>query len=352
VIPNAADDPFGAMNAIAAAGTVSRAPEIVIVNDGKPVEHVGASARGAMIAKIAIPAVVALAIGIGVGQVAKSANLYNAGLKDARAILGDDRAPSTVKYVKRGLSDLEGVLDEMKSKNDYRPDVAAEKKLIDLTAKLDVKTTAVFRTASALDPEITGLVMSFYAGVAEVKGMLDTHQKAAKYDVQALAAAQAATTAASVTENENAGLAGIGAVRYGALIQAPTDTDKAVDFGVKLVELGQPYCGATLSTTGRCDKDLPSGYAYRSEPGAPWKQGDLQTQGSDNIATKKLVLLLPSGTRDALIKGSQPGASEVLYGKRLRTLSERTKKLIEEANKLEQRLQAESNKSSRFTFFL
>jgi hypothetical protein len=194
--------------------------------------------------------------------------------------------------------------------------------------------------------------MSFYAGVAEVKGMLDTHQKAAKYDVQALAAAQAATTAASVTENENAGLAGIGAVRYGALIQAPTDTDKAVDFGVKLVELGQPYCGATLSTTGRCDKDLPSGYAYRSEPGAPWKQGDLQTQGSDNIATKKLVLLLPSGTRDALIKGSQPGASEVLYGKRLRTLAERTKKLIEEANKLEQRLQAESNKSSRFTFFL
>jgi len=40
------------------------------------------------------------------------------------------------------------------------------------------------------------------------------------------------------------------------------------------------------------------------------------------------------------------------YVKRLRQLSERNKKVIEEANKLEQRLQAESNKSSRFSFFL
>ena len=42
----------------------------------------------------------------------------------------------------------------------------------------------------------------------------------------------------------------------------------------------------------------------------------------------------------------------MFYVKRLRQLSERTKKLIEEANKLEQRLQAESNKGTRFSFFL
>ena len=34
VIPNAAEDPFAAMNAMAAVGTVQRAPEIVIVHDG------------------------------------------------------------------------------------------------------------------------------------------------------------------------------------------------------------------------------------------------------------------------------------------------------------------------------
>src|SRR4029079_864637 len=87
VIPNAAEDPFAAMNAMAAVGTVQRAPEIVIVHDGKPVEHVGASRHGAALAKLIVPAVVALIIGLVIGQIAKGANVYNEGLKDARSIL-------------------------------------------------------------------------------------------------------------------------------------------------------------------------------------------------------------------------------------------------------------------------
>ena len=353
MIPNAAEDPFGAMNAMAAVGTVQRAPEIVIVHDGKPVENVAAQSHGAMIAKVAVPAVIALIVGVVVGQIAKGANLYNEGLKDARSILGDDRTPSTVKNVKRTLSELDGVLDEMKTKNTFRPDAAADKKLADLATRLDVKAGTVFRTASALDPEITGLIMSFYSGAAEVKGMVDTHVKAAKSDDLALATGKTASAAAAVKDHENAALASVNAVRYGALIQAPTDTDKS-DFGVKIVELGPPYCGgANPVTSGKCDNnEQPSAYAYRNEPGAVWTKGELHTQGSDSVPTKKLLLLLPNGTRDALIKGGDPGASEVYYVKRLRSLTERTKKLIDEANKLEQRLQAESNKSSRFSFFM
>jgi hypothetical protein len=352
VIPNAADDPFAAMNAMAAVGTVQRAPEIVIVNDGKPVENVGASSHGAAIAKIVIPAVVALVLGVVIGQIAKGANVYNEGLKDSRSILGDDKAASTVKNVKKTLSELDGVLDEMKNKS-FRPDTAADKKLRELSGRLDVKAATVFRTAAAIDPDLTGLIMSFYAGAAEVKGMVDTHVKSAAADDLALASGKTASGAAAVKENENAALASVGAVRYGALIQAPTDTDK-VDFGVKIVELGPPYCGgASPVSSGKCDNnESPTAYAYRNEPGAGWTKGDLQVQGSDSIPSKKLVLLLPNGTRDALIKGGEPGASEVFYVKRLRALTERTKKLIDEANKLEQRLQAESNKSARFSFFL
>ena len=353
VIPNAADDPFAAMNAMAAVGTVQRAPEIVIVNDGKPVENVGASSRGAQIAKVVAPAVVALIVGVAIGQIAKGANLYNEGLKDARSILGDDKAASTVKNVKKTLSELDGVLDGMKTKNQLKPDAAADKKLAELAARLDVKANTVFRTASSLDPEVSGLIMSFYGGAAEVKGMLDTHIKAAKSDDLALASGKAAAAAAAVKETENATLASVGAVRYAALIQAPTDTDK-VDFGVKLVELGPPYCGGPNPvTTGKCDNnESPTAFAYRSEPGAVWTKGDLQASGSDSVPTKRLVLLLPNGTRDALIKGGEAGASEVYYVKRLRALTDRTTKLIEEANKLEQRLQAESTKGSRFSFFL
>jgi hypothetical protein len=353
VIPNAAEDPFAAMNAMAAVGTVQRAPEIVIVHDGKPVEHVGASKHGAALAKLIAPAVVALIVGVVIGQIAKSANVYNEGLKDARSILGDDKSASTVKNVKKSLSDLDGVLDEMKTKNNYRPDTAADKKLRDLSGRLDVKAATVFRTAGAIDPELTSLIMSFYAGAAEVKGMLDTHVKAAANDDLALTNGKTAAGAAAVKEHENATLASMGAVRYGALIQAPTETDR-VDYGVKIVELGPPYCGGPQPvTSGKCENnEAPTAYAYRGEPGAGWTKGDLQLQGSDSIPSKRLVMLLPNGTRDALIKGSEPGASEVFYTKRLRSLSDRTKKLIEEANKLEQRLQAESSKSSRFSFFL
>lgn len=353
VIPNAAEDPFAAMNAMAAVGTVQRAPEIVIVNDGKPVENVGASSHGGAIARLAAPAVIALIVGVVIGQIAKGANIYNAGLKDARSILGDDKTASTVKNVKKTLSDLDGVLDEMRTKNNYRPDTAADKRLRDLSGRLDVKEAAVFRTAGAIEPELTSLIMSFYAGSAEVKSMLDSHVKAAAADDLALAAGKTATANATVRDGENATLAAVGAVRYGALIQAPTDTDRS-DFGVKLVELGPPYCGgAQPVTTGKCENnEAPTAFAYRTEPGAAWIKGDLHLQGSDSVPAKKLVLLLPDGTRDALIKGSEPGASEVFYVKRLRQLSERTKKLIEEANKLEQRLQAESNKGARFSFFL
>jgi hypothetical protein len=353
VIPNAAEDPFAAMNAMAAVGTVQRAPEIVIVNDGKPVENVGASSHGGAIARLAAPAVIALVVGVVIGQIAKGANIYNAGLKDARSILGDEKAASTVKNVKKTLSDLEGVLDEMKSKNNFRPDNAADKKLRELSSRLDIKEAAVFRTAGAIEPEISSQIMSFYAGSAEVKSMLDSHVKAAAADDLALASGKSATAAATVREGENATLAAAGAVRYGALIQAPTETDRS-DFGVKLVELGPPYCGgAQPVTTGKCENnEAPTAFAYRTEPGAPWTKGDLQTQGSDSVPAKRLLLLLADGTRDALIKGGEAGASEVFYIKRLRQLSERTKKLIEEANKLEQRLQAESNKSSRFSFFL
>jgi len=353
VIPNAAEDPFAAMNAMAAVGTVQRAPEIVIVNDGRPVEHVGASKHGAALAKVIVPAVIALIVGVVIGQIAKGANVYNEGLKDARSILGDDRATSTVKNVKKSLSDLDGVLDEMKTKNNYRPDAAADKKLRDLSARLDVKAATVFRTAGAIDPELTSLIMSFYAGTAEVKGMLDTHVKSAANDDLALTSGKNAAAGASIKDTENATLASFGAVRYGALITAPTEKDRS-DFGVKLVELGPPYCGGPNPvTTGKCENnEAPSAYAYRGEPGAGWTKGDLQLQGSDSVPTKRLVLLLPNGTRDALIKGGEPGASEVYYIKRLRSLSDRAKKLIDEANKLEQRLQAESSKSARFSFGL
>ncbi len=349
-IPNAADDPFGAMNAMAAVGTVQRAPEIVIVNDGKPVENVGHQSMGATILKIAVPAVLALGIGVGVGRVSKDANFYNAGLDDAGKILGDANSPSTVKGTKKLLADLDNELDAM-SKSGYRPDPAKTKALADLALKLDVKTTVVFQAKqNALDDTLSGQILSFYAGVTEVKDMLDLHVKSAKADDKMLATAKQKGDDAALKENENQPLAG--QARYGVVIAAPTENDKD-DFGARIVELGPVFCGDKQSSTGKCDEGGPSAYGYRNDPGGiAWTKGELVTNGEDSVPAKKLLLLLPNGVRDALIRGGEPGASEAYYVKRLKTLAERTKKLITDANKLESQLQSAASKGRRFSFFL
>ncbi len=347
---NAAEDPFGAMNAMAAQHAPYRAPEIVIHHDGKPVENVGSQSLGITIAKIAVPAVLALGIGVGIGRVSKDANFYNEGLADAGAILGEQNQPSTVKATKKLLSDLDNQLDAM-SKSGYRPDPAATKALSDMVTKLDVKSAIVFRAKqNALDGDLSGQILGFYSGVAEIRSMLDVHVKSAKADDKMLATAKQKTDEATLKENENQQLAGM--ARYGVVIAAPTEQDKD-EFGARLVELGPVFCGDKQSTTGRCEEGSPSAYGYRNDPGGiSWQKGDLITNGEDSVPAKKVVLLLPNGVRDALIKGSEPGASEAYYVKRLKMIAERTKKLITDANKLEGQLQTASSKGKRFSFFM
>jgi hypothetical protein len=356
-MPNAADDPFGAMNAMAAHGTVQRAPEIVIVNDGKPVENVGHSSTGATVARIAIPAVVALIVGVAIGKIGQGASTYNASLADVKQILGDKTSSSTVSNLKQTLSSLDTLLDEAKSKNQFKPDGALDKQLDTFVKALDIKSEIVFRAKqNSLDAEVSGQILSFYAGVAELKSMLDVHIKSAKFDDMAFKKAKDKEAEGQLKESENALLAG--QFRYGILMQAPTEQEKT-DFGAKLVELGPPVCGGKTASSGKCPEgEQPSGFTYRSEPGAPFTQGDLATGGQDSVPTKKIVLLLPGGVRDSLVKGADGVASEAYYQKRLRAIYERihgtdkVKGLLDEGNKLEGRLQTESNKSTRFSFFM
>ncbi|MCX5748030.1 MAG: hypothetical protein NT062_36675 [Proteobacteria bacterium] len=347
------------MNHMAAIGSLQRAPEIVIVNDGKPVENVGASGTGAKVARIAIPAVVALGLGLGIGRLSKDANFYNEGLKDAKALLGDAKSPSTIVATKKLVADVERTLDEMNTKTKLHPDAGFDKQLTELATKLgEVKEVLVFRAKqNALDPEISAQILAFYAGVAEIKGMLDTHTKASKGDDQLMQAGKAKGDGASIKEGEVAVLAG--QPRYAIYISAPStdkdakDVDKGAEFGAKLVEVGSVFCGGKEAKGGKCPEgEQISGFGYRGELDGLFVQGDLATQGADNVPAKKLIPLLANGMRDGLLKGNEAGASEFYYVRRLQEISKRTKKLIEDANKLEQKLQTEANKGSRFSFFL
>jgi len=363
VMPNAADDPFGAMNAMAAVGTVQRAPEIVIVNDGNPVEHVGQTSSAATIFKIAVPALLALVIGVAIGKIGTGASNYNDGLKGAKAILGDRSTASTVAYLKKSLSDLDTALDEAKTKHGFKPDLDVDKQLKELAQKLEVKSEMdrVLHQAEhqITDPEVVGQLLSFYAGVAEVKDMIDQHNKAAVIDDMSLKKGKEAADQATVQEGLLAGQ-----IKYGVVVQAPTDTEK-VDFGAKVVELAGVYCNGSKTPAAKCaEGESPSGFAYRNEPGqSPALQGDLATSGSDSVPSKKLLLLLPNGIRDSLIKGGEPTVSEVFYTRRLKAIYDRVHGktgqdgkaaggLLDDGNKLETRLQAEAAKGSRFSFFM
>jgi len=357
VIPNAADDPFGAMNAMAAHATVQRQPEMIIVNDGVPVEHVGQTSTASTLLRIAVPAAIALIIGVAVGKVGTGASAYNDGLKGAKAILGDKSTSSTVAYLKKTLSDLDTVLDEAKTKKNFRPDLDVDKQLKDIATKLDVKTQAVFRSnMGSMDPETQGMLLGFYAGVAEVKDMIDQHNKAALGDDMSLKKGKEAADAADAATVQGAGF------KYGVLVQSPTDQDR-VDFGAKLVLLSGVYCGGG-SPVAKCPEgEAPSAFAYQNDPGATPIKGDYVTSGGDNVPTKKIIPLLQNGVRDSLIKGGEPTVSEYYYTRRLRAIYDRVHGkvgndgkpsggLLDDGNKLETRLQTETNKGTRFSFFM
>ncbi|HEX5062413.1 MAG TPA: hypothetical protein VFV99_23740 [Kofleriaceae bacterium] len=354
--PNAHDDPFGAMNHMAAVAQVQRAPEkeYIVVNDGN-VEKVHAASHGALIAKIAVPAGIALIVGIAIGKIGTGASNYNEGLRGARVVLGDKTSGSTVAMLKKQLSDLDNLLDEAKTKNGFKPSLELDKKLKEAAAKLEVKTEVVFR-AKQIDPELSGQVLSFYAGVLEVKDMIDIHNKAAAGDDIMLKKAKDAADKAATDDVP-------GGLRFAVLLSAPTETDRN-EFGAKLVEIAGVYCGAGNNPVSRCPEgEFPSAYAYRNEPGATPIKGDLVPTGSDTLPGKKIVPLLSNGVRDSFIKGGEPTISEIYYTKRLRALYDRIHGkvgqdgkpqggLIEDGNKLETRLTTEAGKSTRFSFFM
>lgn len=363
VIPNAADDPFAAMNAMAKVGTVQRAPEIVIVNDGRPVESVHSSnARTRTILMIAIPGVVALLLGLGVGRISKDANAYNDGLKSAGELVGDGEnpAPSTVRQLKKALAQLDNELVKLQ-RGGFKPEKGASAELDKIAKLLEVKQV-VYPLARNITTEadIAGQVLSFYASVNEVKSMLDNHLRSSKLDEAQLNAAKAAGDAAKLDAKDNVEFAG--KLRYAVVISAPTDTDKNAPFGAKFVEIGAPYCGDKMSSSGKCgDGESSNAQAFRSETSATaWQKGERAQPSGDSVPTKAILPLIENGVLDQVIKGNADGPSEYAYAKRLQALfdivhgnqAKNTKGLVDEGNRVETALDVLSKKGNRFSFFL
>jgi len=355
--PRAEDDPFGAMNHMAAVGTVQRAPEIVIVNDGKPVENVGSQSTGATIAKIAVPALIALVVGVAVGKIGSGGSQYNEGIDGAKATLQAE------KDLKKNLADLDAAFDAAKSQG-YHPDKKLDDAIKKAAAALEIKanTYALARNIT-LEGDLAGQVLALYGGASELKSMADNHVKSAKSDEQQFVAAKASLENATAKESENKYLGATGSLRYGVVVTAPascsgdsTESKKDCEaaFGANFVEIGGPICqGSKIpSASGVCEGGL-AGFAYRTEPGSPaFATADIVLQGNDSVPSKKILPLIPNGVLDSFVKKNADAASELLYKRRVLAMADMTKKLIESANNLEKGLSTFANSGKRFTFFM
>jgi hypothetical protein len=281
-----------------------------------------------------------------------------------------------VLALKSSLLGVQKVLDDWKTANEWKPNKAFEAKLEGAVIKLDLNAQKWFRDKSSVDAEVAGKIYAFYGGVAEIRNMFAQHASSALYDDKAYTKAgkyagleeynKFATAEAQIKESDNAFLNG--EFRYGVLVQVPTEKDPA-PFGAKLVEIGPPFCGGDTSpnTSGKCPEDKPlSGFAYRADPGAPWASAPGAKSANDLVA-KSIVITLPGGVRESLVKSSGFVASDVYYTKRLLAMYERLRGkpdpkdperkpvggLVEEGNKLETSIKTIlDQKKERFTFFM
>lgn len=346
VVPNAAEDPFGAMNAMAQMGAAQRAPEIVVIDHGKPVESVSAGTRAATIGKYVAIALVPFILGIAIRGISKDAHVYNAGIRDAKVIRKD------VNTVKKALASIYD-----KSKPAGGKD-----------------TTAAFREIEKLDPlvykakpnlirnaELANAILEFYGKVAQLRLMIDDHLKSAKADEAALGAAREATT--KLTLPANSGFEKAVGVRYGVLVWNPSEEESAKDstpFGARLVEIGPPYCGSSdkYASSGTCPEDAPvSTLAYRVNPDGSWQKGDFAIPGQNlqpgaPVPPKKLLIISPTGVFDGLVKTNPGTAAESLYNKRVDEIRTMLDETVKAGNALEAKLGPKANESEHFTFFM
>jgi hypothetical protein len=340
-LPDANEDPFAAMNAMAAMQRATAAPEIVIVNDGKPVENVG---NQSALIRFGIPAgiaVVALLAGWLFGQMSASSSLTDEALTDAAAV-GQD-----IKRLRQ--ESLQHVQDALwKSQEKASGGKAFPVNDSDLTQALaNKKVWPAFDPETftkkyyVLDKDLVTSIMGFYSDVITIREQLEAHVKATENDSKALQEGKTRIEAAKPDQGVNRYL---DFYRYGIVIDVPTkaEAEQGKMFGARLVEIGPPVCqDGKLSTDGKCPEP-PRGFGIREQnsnsPG--WLPSEIGFGQGDSVPKAKLLPLLPNEIFESVAKGTEPSVAEAAYLRRLTELNELVKNAIETGSSLEKQLSA------------
>jgi hypothetical protein len=352
-IPNAADDPFGAMSAMAQAGQVQRGPEIIVVNDGAPVEKLSSGEKAKRTGKLAGIIVAPLVVGLLVGQTAKANKSYNAGLADAKAL------QQVVAGMRQQLTRMRSAFEASGSDEQAAKELTAA--LDDIKKKTaPVAMEAIFRAKmNTLDAKVAGGVLGFYAAAQDVQRLVEEHVTlaATEEQIKAVSAAQVSALAVKdgILKETNQ------PYKLGLVLHNAADPDPGMETGAKLVELGRVLCGesakaSTPNESGLCPNGDIFGFEYRYGASQRWIPGKLNRPGSLDSGEKypldEVIVITPNETLGTLVKTANVTLAEQAYFNRLGALKEKIDAAVEKGEAVESALKAKSAGGKRFTFFL
>lgn len=358
-MPSAADDPFAAMNMMAAVGTAQKAPEIIIVNDGKPVENVEGKSKAIVMAKYAGMLLVPLIVGIALGQISKSAKQVNATIAAAAGLHED------VNKIRKATQD--NILDPLLRAKE-RGEGGATFKLNDneLTEALSDKklwpfvdpATAFKAYMYDMDEDLRAEIMLFYSDADALVKAVEQHVNQSKNDARLIEKGQKSIVEAKPDADVNEYLYMQKSFsRYGIFVKVPTrdEASKGMEFGARLVEIGPPVCqDRKVSSSNTCQGGPPIGFGYRlTGAGDGWELKEFGGPANESSVTAdKLLPLVYTPVFERILKGSEPSMAELGYIQRVNDLLERATKLVEYGTSLEKKLKAKAGQSEAFTFFL
>jgi hypothetical protein len=342
-IPDAKEDPFGAMNAMAAHGaTVSRPAEIIVVNDGAPIEQVRKKARARMYI-IGAVMLIPLILGIAVGRIAAGANNYNRVIEDAAKIRDD------VKKQRDGLIAIQQVLLSAKERGKNKFPVGDPKLTAELEAlpALTPNVDVVFNSFMYdLSPELVAATLSFYVDMLKLNDDLKAHVKLSKDAGKALQNAQ---------EKVGKFLQSAGQFGYGGMIETPSEDDQksGAPPKVKIVQLGAPVCeGDKAPSEAGCQGRKVSGFRYRVDELGQWGVKKASTVDGVNVTADSIVALDFNKVLLQIVQGGDATVAEAGYTARITKIEEKVNQLVETQKAIFTRLNNKANESKKFTFFM
>ena len=299
-VPDARVDPFGAMNAIAAQGAVTRAPEIIVV-DKQHVEQVAPQSSLSRWGKVAGIILAPLVLGFLLGGINNARSNYNGTLRDAKAVADE------FQQLGKSLEGLNNVLLSARERGaDQKSFKVGDAKLVEDLEHLNFQVPDAdqmilyHKNLYLLDPKLTQDILVFYGRMKLLAQKVKEHTRLTKDMIAKLPPEARAKLGANSA--------------FGIIVKVPTadEASKGARPQADLVQLGSPVCGDGKPHEA-CPEGGLTGFQVRSETNAPWALKPLA--GSD--ASDKVLFLRPSGVLSGLLEGSPRFLDELQYIQRV-----------------------------------